>query len=71
MKTDSLTLFDFPWSFSFSSDTDPLSQLLVGGDEDLQNEIHLSCHESRDVFNNELPDSSALISHNDIIVDSE
>ena len=54
--------FDFPWSFPFSSDIDPLS-------EDLQNKILLSCHESGEIFSNELPDSPASIPPFDIVVD--
>ena len=57
-----------PWLPPFS-EIDPLSQLHIGGDEDLQNKIRLLCHKFREFFSNELPDSPALIPPFDIVVD--
>ena len=57
-----------PWLPPFS-EIDPLSQLHIGGDEDLQNKIRLLCHEFGESFSNELPDSPALIPPFDIVVD--
>ena len=53
----------------YFSDTDPLSQLHIGVDEDLQSKIRLLCHKFREIFSNELPDSPALIPPFDIVVD--